>query len=120
MAIDPSKPELDDILNAIKDTCRGLGIRAERIDDNISNERITDRILEAIRKAEYVIVDITEKRPNVFYEAGFAHGFGKLPIYIAREGIALDFDIKDYPIIFFKNITTLKTELTKRIKALKT
>lgn len=119
MAIDPSKPELDDVHNGIKEVCQSFGIVAERIDENISNERITDRILDAIRKAQFVIVDISEKRPNVFYEAGYAHGFGKLPIYIARDGTALDFDIKDYPIIFFKNITILKAELTKRLKALK-
>lgn len=119
MAIDPARPELEDVLNAIKGICRELGIKAERIDDDISNERITDRILDAIRKAEFVIVDITDRRPNVFYEAGYAHGFGKLPIYIAREGTALDFDIKDYPVIFFKNLTALKTELAKRLNALK-
>ncbi len=77
-------------------------MQAERIDEEQSNERITDRILESIRAAEHVIVDLTGERPNVFFEAGYAHGLGKLPIYIAKVGTTIHFDLKDYPIIFFK------------------
>lgn len=57
--------------------------------------------MESIQKAEYVIVDLTESRPNVFYEAGYAQGIGKIPIYIAKKGTELEFDLKDYPVIFF-------------------
>ncbi|HIP19479.1 MAG TPA: hypothetical protein EYG78_09125, partial [Sulfurovum sp.] len=87
------------------------GIEAERVDEVHSNERITDRMLESIRKAEFVIVDLTHSRPNVFYEAGYVHGIGKIPIYLAKEGTKLEFDLKDYPVIFFKNMKQLKDNL---------
>lgn len=80
---------------------------AERVDEVKSNDRITDRIIKSISKAEYVIVDLTKERPNVFFEAGFAHGLGKVPIYIARHGTPIHFDIKDYPIIVFRNMKEL-------------
>jgi hypothetical protein len=86
---------------------------AERIDEPQSNDRITDRILESIRKAEYVIVDVTKSKPNVFYEAGYAYGIGKTPIYVARHGTQIEFDLKDYPVIFFKNMKELKDSLEK-------
>lgn len=118
MAIDPSNPELEDVLDAIKEGASRCGIQAERVDEAQSNERITDRILESIEKAEFVIVDLTNSRPNVFYEAGYAQGISKTPIYIARDGTKLEFDLKDYPIIFFKNMKQLKDALEARLRAL--
>ena len=88
------------------------------MDEVESNERITDRILESINKAEFVIVDLTHSKPNVFFEAGYAHGIDKTPIYIAREGTKLEFDLKDYPVIFFKNMKQLKDKLKNRLHSL--
>ena len=62
-------------------------MHAERIDEPQSNERITDRILESIQRAEFVFVDLTNSKPNVFFEAGYAHGIGKIPIYFALRGM---------------------------------
>ncbi|WP_186248398.1 hypothetical protein [Burkholderia gladioli] len=118
MAIDPADPALVDVLDSIKEASTRCGIVAERIDEAQGNERITDRILESIRRAEFIIVDVTHPKPNVFYEAGYAHGIGKLPIYIARQGTALQFDLKDYPTIFFQNMKSLKDSLEARLRAL--
>lgn len=118
MPIVPNDHQFDDTLDAIKEAAKRCGIHAERIDEPQSNERITDRILESIRKAEYVIVDLSDSRPNVFYEAGYAQGLNKTPIYIAREGTRLEFDLKDYPIIFFRGMKELKDNLEKRLRGL--
>lgn len=117
MPIGPANP-YDDVLDAIKETCKSCGLTAERVDEAQVNERITDRILESIQKAEYVIVDLTESRPNVFYEAGYAQGIGKLPIYIARARTELEFDLKDYPVIFFESYRELKQKLEARLRGL--
>jgi hypothetical protein len=118
MPINPNDPALEDVLDAIKEAADRCGIHAERVDEPQYNERITDRILESIHKAEYVIVDLTGSRPNVFYEAGYAQGLRKTPIYIAREGTKLEFDLKDYPIIFFKSMKELKDLLEQRLRGL--
>jgi hypothetical protein len=118
MAMDSKNPELEDILDAIKEGAFRCGVQAERADDLQSNERITDRILESIRRAEYVIVDLTYSKPNVYYEAGYAQGLGKIPIYIAKEGNNPEFDLKDYPVIFFRSMKQLKDSLEKRIRGL--
>src|SRR5581483_6297370 len=86
MAMNPEDPQLEDILDAIKDGAASCGISAERIDDTQTNARITDRILDAIRKAEFVVVDLSSARPNVYYEAGYAQGLGKTPVFVARAG----------------------------------
>ena len=118
MPINPDDPGLEDVLESIKEACNRCGVHAERVDEPASNDRITDRIIESIRKAEYVIVDLSQSKPNVFYEAGYAHGFGKIPIYITKDGTKLEFDLKDYPVIFFKNMTQLKDLLENRIRGL--
>ena len=119
MPIDPDNKDLEDVLDSIKEACRRCGVNAERVDEPPSNERITDRILESIRRAEFVIVDLTNSKPNVFYEAGYAQGQGKTPIYVARAGTPLEFDLKDYPIIFFKNMKQLKDGLEHRLRGLR-
>ncbi len=118
MPMDPTDKTLDDVLDNIKQVAKECGINAERIDDEETNDRITDRMLESIRKAEFVIADLTYCRPNVFYEAGYAHGLGKIPIYIARKGTQLEFDLKDYPVIFFESYSELKQALRKRLERL--
>jgi FKBP-type peptidyl-prolyl cis-trans isomerase 2 len=65
-----------------------------------------------------LIVDLTRSRPNVFYEAGYAQGLRKTPIYLAREGTHLEFDLKDYPVIFFRGMKELKDNLEKRLRGL--
>ena len=95
MRMNPEDHTLVDVLDAVKEAAKRCGVRAERIDEPQSNERITDRILESIQKAKYVIVDLTNSRPNVFFEAGYAHGIGKIPIYFARQGTKIEFDLKN-------------------------
>lgn len=116
MPMDKSDPALDDVLDAIKEAGHRCGVQAERIDDPQTNDRITDRILESIDKAEFVIADLTNARPNVYYEAGYAHARGKTSIYIARECTKLEFDLKAYPIIFFRSLKELKDSLEKRLR----
>lgn len=118
MPMDRADPRLVDVLDAIKEAGKRCGVTAERIDEPQTNDRITDRILESLRRAEFVIADLTNARPNVYFEAGYAHGLGKVPIYIAREGTQLEFDLKDYPVIFFPNLKQLKDDLEARLRGL--
>lgn len=119
MPMNPADPALDDVHDAVKEVALELGLTAERVDDPETNDRITDRILGSVEKAQFVVVDLSLSRPNVYYEAGYAHALGKIPIYIAREGTTIEFDLKDYPVIFFANIRELKAGLRRRLAALK-
>jgi len=119
MAMDPNDPSLEDVLDAIKEGSQKSGVIAERIDEAGSNDPITARMLAAIEAAEFVVVDLTNARPNVFYEAGYAQGLGKTPIYLARKGTEIPFDVKDYPVILYPNMRDLKTLLAERLNAVR-
>ncbi len=118
MAMIADDPQLTDIHDAISETCKSLNLKAERVDQIEYTERITDKIIECIKKAEIVIADLTHNRPNCYYEAGYAHGIGKKVIFTAKENTELQFDLKDYPVIFYPNMSTLKKLLLKRLKAI--
>ncbi|MGE0626815.1 MAG: hypothetical protein AB7O43_03260 [Hyphomicrobiaceae bacterium] len=117
MAFASDNPELEDIHQAIKQTCREAGIIAFRSDEIEHNEKITDMVVSGISRSDFIIADMTYERPNVYYELGYAHGLGKKVIMIAREGTTLHFDIKDYNAIFYRNLTALRQKLSQRISA---
>ncbi len=119
MAMDDGHPELADVLDAIKRAAQSNNMAAERIDDQQTNEAITPRILDGIRSAEQVVADLTHERPNVYFEAGYAAGLGKVPVYIARRGAAVHFDLKDFPVIGFANLRELEIQLTARLSSLR-
>jgi len=116
MPMDRDDHALVDVLATIKEAAAKFEIIAARIDDDDCSERITDRMLESLRRAEFVIVDLTNERPNVLFEAGYAHGIGKTPIYIARDGTKVHFDVYGYPVIFFRNMTELRVGLIRRLE----
>jgi len=103
----------------VKDGVEKCGVIAERIDEVLSNEPITKRMLEAIDSAEFVVVDLSNARPNVYYEAGYAQGLGKTPVYVARKGTEIPFDLKDYPVILYSNLRDLKASLGERLRAIR-
>lgn len=119
MAMIEGDPQLIDIHETISETCKSLNLKGERVDQIEHTGRITDKIIECINKAEIVIADLTHNRPNCYYEAGYAHGIGKNVVFTAREKTELQFDLKDYPVIFYPNMSILKKKLLKRLKVIK-
>jgi nucleoside 2-deoxyribosyltransferase len=68
----------------IKEACNDAGAYCERVDEQIFQERILDRIYNQIAKADIIIADMTGKNPNVFYEVGYAHALGKNTILLTQ------------------------------------
>jgi nucleoside 2-deoxyribosyltransferase len=75
-------------------------------------------MLTKINESEFVVVDLSYARPNVYYEAGYAQGLGKTPVYLAREGTEIPFDLQDYPVIYYPSMRVLRTALADRLNAI--
>lgn len=118
MAIDPSKPVLEDIKSGIKEVFKEFGIDAITADDIEHEDAITDRILHEIETSEFLIADLTYERPNVYYEIGYAHARDKRVILYRREGTALHFDVAHRNCPEYENTTALKVKLRKRLEAI--
>lgn len=112
------KEEFVDRFDYCADACKKHDFEAERTDETQSNEPILPRVLDGIRNSAFVIADISELSANVFYEIGYAKGLGKDVILIAEKGTELPFDLKDLPVLFWKNLRELKEGLEKSIESL--
>lgn len=93
---------------------------AIRIDKEHALEDLVGRIKEEIRKATFVVADLTDERPSRYFEAGFAEAAGKKVIYIASSDSVIDPKKKTkvhFDIHMNVNFFTNHTELREKLKA---
>jgi hypothetical protein len=93
-------------------------LRADRIDEVPGAIQITDEVRKAIRKAWLIICDLTEERPNVYYELGLAHGLAKQVICVARKGTTVHFDVYGLKTLFFDTYRSLEDQLEQEVRAM--
>ena len=76
---------------------RNAGYTPVRLDrEPAHGDRIDAKIIVEIRRSRALVVDATELRPNVMYEAGFADGLGLPVIWTVRKDFVdkLPFDTR--------------------------
>jgi len=114
----PFASEFDDIYEfGIKGACDDVGVYCERVDEQIFQGSIVERIYNQIAHADVIIADMTGKNPNVFYEVGYAHALGKHTILLTKEASDIPFDLKHLShIVYNSKITELKSQLSKRVE----
>lgn len=82
----PFRPELNYFyLYVQKHLTEKHGLRVERGDHNVLTKAIMDKIRDQIIEADVLLGDITSGNPNVFYEIGLAHAFGKPVIFLTQD-----------------------------------
>lgn len=102
----------------IKEGCQKAGAYCERVDEQLFDESILERVYNQIAKADVIVADMSGQNPNVFYETGYAHALNKRVILLKQKDQDIPFDLKHYThIIYDRNdILHLKTELERRIR----
>ena len=99
------------------------GYEAARIDQKEHVNKIDDEIIAEIRRSRFVVADFTQgedgARGGVYYEAGFAHGFGIEAIFTCREDALkhVHFDTRQYNHIVWETPEELRQKLAARISA---
>lgn len=89
-----------------------------RIDEISHTQEITGVILDAIARCKFVIADLTEARPNCYYELGYAHALRKPVIILARKGTLRHFDISTYKWNYWESYKDLKPLLEQELQGL--
>ncbi|SEM84760.1 hypothetical protein [Nitrosomonas marina] len=114
----PFNDEFEDVYKmGIKETASAMDIKAERVDEQIYQEGILERIYRQIEIADIIIADMTGQNANVFYEVGYAHAKDKLCILITKETEDIPFDLKHHRhIVYNGSITSLRGTLTNELE----
>lgn len=116
MPINTSEPENEDIYAAYKECFKKFGVNAVRADEIEHEDVITKRIIEEIKTSEFLVGDLSNERPSVYYEIGYAHSLGRRVILYRKSGTSIHFDLAAYNCPEYKNITELKAILMKRLE----
>lgn len=109
-------PDMEPIFEGIASAASALGLDAKRVKDVEGDYRITDKIIEMIKSARLVVVDLTHEKPNVYFELGYARGLGKRVVTIARKGSKIHFDVKDWRYLEYLDSRLLERDLKKRFE----
>lgn len=102
-------------VGAIKPVFKKFKYDVVRIDEIQDSGKITDQILEEIAQSELVIADLTDARPNCYYEAGFGHAIGKEMIFTIKKGSSIHFDLAGYRFIEWETEEDLRQSLKQRL-----
>jgi hypoxanthine phosphoribosyltransferase len=98
--VDESNFVFEEIICAgVNEATKDLEVAA-RIQREVDRNRagsITRSLVNSLVKADIVVVDLTGRNPNVFFELGIRYGLrDKITILIAHEDTEVPFDIRGY------------------------
>lgn len=113
----PFSKEYDDIYKlGIKETAKKLDVEAYRLDEELFDKGMLEKIYDEIQSCDFIIADLSNRNPNVFYELGYAHAIGKLCLLITQNTENIPFDLKHKRhIAYDSSITYLKEQLETNI-----
>jgi len=90
----PFDAELDFVYRVIKDTVEHLDMVCLRADERLISEPILDDVKSQIAEADLIVVDFTNRNPNVYFEAGIADAWKKKWVVLSQSANDLAFDVR--------------------------
>lgn len=92
----------DTFFLGIAEAAAQRGLACVRLDQEVFDDLIIDRIHKEIERADGVIADLTEGNPNVLYELGYAHALKKPTIHLsAMMPEQLPFDVRGWQTLLY-------------------
>lgn len=115
----PFAMEYDRFYAAIKEATKRCRLRCLRADDIWEETTIVQDIFNLIFRAQVVVVDFTDRNPNVMYETGIAHTLGKHVIPISQSLDDVPFDMRHHRVLRYlansEGIKSLTDALEKKL-----
>jgi nucleoside 2-deoxyribosyltransferase len=125
------RPELNDLYeHAILPAATAARLETYRVDNEEFDGTISDIVLDKIRTCRIVLADLTDERPNCYFELGYAMALGKPYILSARQDHdprrplrnpgdpKVHFDLDSHKVSFWEeaHLDALRLELEGRIR----
>lgn len=89
--------------NIIKPVIKDLKLECLRADEIFTSKSIIEDIWNNIKKARFIIADLTDRNPNVFYELGLAHALNKEVILLTQDINDVPFDLRHLRFIVYQD-----------------
>lgn len=105
-----------DVYKAVSEVCAGAGLVCERDIELRAGREFVQTILIGITWATLVICDLSDNRPNCYYELGIAQALGRPVCLIAKQGTQPAADITGIQILYYKDLRDLKRNLPNWIR----
>lgn len=118
----PFSGEYDDVyLVAMAYAAEAVSATVKRVDYEDYQGDVVEEIKQLIRRCIAVIADLSEAKPNVLYETGFAHALQRPTVHICSTPLEqLPFDVRNWNTMKYSKGQThrLKEPLAKSLKAI--
>ena len=116
----PFAPQYEDVFFvAMRYAAEQNGAVCDRVDRREFQGSVLDEVQRLIRRSVAVFVDLSESKPNVLYETGYAHALKKPCIHICSTPMKkLPFDVSQWKTTGYHPGQThkLARELARRLK----
>lgn len=116
----PFAREYDDTyLVAMAYAAEQVGAACQRVDRTEFTGDVVEEVRRQIVASIAVIVDLSESKPNVLYEAGYAHALDKPAVHICSTSTdKLPFDVRNWNTLEYRRGQTaeLRAPLARRLK----
>jgi hypothetical protein len=112
----PFDAELEFVYRVIKETVEQHAMDCQRADERFISEPIMEDVKSQIAGADLVVVDFTNRNPNVYFEAGLADAWKKKWIVLAQSKNDLAFDVQHIRTIVYSNTMGADAKLRENLE----
>ncbi len=118
MSFNPDNPKLKDRYRAMQRAVNEYdpSMTCVNLDEITGSFKISDMAKKNVRNCRLAIVDLTENKPNVYYELGYVHGIAKECIITAPVSTEKLFYPREYRILEYDSDWELQEKLVEQLK----
>lgn len=104
-----------EVYDAIKAACATTSLEAKRADEMWGHSMFMKDIMELVNHSAVVVCDLTGRNPNVFYEMGLAHAWGRPVIPITQNKGDIPSDLQAHRYLTYLNNSEGRKTLSKQL-----
>lgn len=118
----PFDAGFNQVYSAIERACAEAGLRCLRADSIWQESTVIQDVFNLLFRSHIVVVDFTDRNPNVMYETSIAHTLGRAVVPISQSLNDVPFDLRHHRVLkYFPNgegLASMQAILAERLKTL--
>ena len=115
----PYDQSFEPVWKSIKEACEKVGLKCRRVKDIWEESKIMEDVFNLLYRSSVVIADFSGRNPNVLYEVGIAHTFGRTVIPIIQSMDDVPFNLRTLRFLRYlsnsEGLTKLNGSLVERL-----